>query len=117
MATLKANGTVVVFTARVKPTVLYRPTVVHKVMINGAALRPRGYKGGGFKKVRTVAQSRGLTFGEIAAEYEANGYTIEWHDSAQRTGYWRAKTPVKVKRPRGFGSSRFYAGVGQGPLG
>lgn len=94
MATMKANGGVVVFVATKPAKRRYCLDHEHRLMGNGAALRPRG--GGGFKKVRTVLASRGLTFEQIADEYLAEGWAVNW----ERPAMLHDQPKVIKRRPR-----------------
>lgn len=104
MATMKANGKLVVFTARKPSPTTYAAPHEVRVMVNGAGLRPRW--GGGFKKVRSVAASRGLTFAELADVYTDAGWVVTW----DHLEFLETKPKPLKRRPR-LGSAPFYAGV------
>lgn len=107
MATLKANGGLVVFTATKRRVERFQLDLVHRIMSNGVALRRRQYEGGGFKKVRTVRQSRGMTFAAIANDYTERGFTVQWKEPALIHA-----EPTAVRRRRQVEFPPFYAGVG-----
>ena len=97
MATMLANGGVVVFTARKFALRLYDFNLEVRVMANGAGLSPRYLAPGKFKKVRSVAKSRNQTFVEIATEFEDAGWSIDWTDKGSRLAETK---PKKVTRRR-----------------